>query len=176
MLLGGKKQQTCVEQKLVEARCDQVYRRRSLSFPAPRGRPNRKQEMSGGCDGRRKRLWIGGVCSEAVYNPLRCRSCWKGNHFFLLRNISPVWTFAASFAHSEPATSSFHTHKLIFSPLYPFYFNLHHEMFEFDLVILCQTPDNFVFFNVFSFVKWAINRPLSCLMHLMSCENFEYSK
>lgn len=31
--------------------------------------------------GRRKCVWMRGICSEVVYNTLRCRLCRKGNHF-----------------------------------------------------------------------------------------------
>lgn len=58
-------------------------------------------------------FWIGGVCSETVYNPPRCRLCREGNHFSCWETVPhvnltpppPVCTFTLSFlflfSHSQ---------------------------------------------------------------------------
>lgn len=51
----------------------EAQRREDGAWEAGRGEERRGS--------RRKCVWIRGVCSVTVYNPLRCRLCRKGNHF-----------------------------------------------------------------------------------------------
>ena len=141
MLWGGKANLCGIE--LARARCDRFLVIRLFwlppSLPVPCSILLRKRwggKMGRGRQGekrrgrRRKCVWIWGVRSVTVYNPLRCRLCRKGNHFscwetFPHVNLTPppphVY-FQSLICSLRPLSLLFHIHNATFSFILLFHF------------------------------------------------------